>query len=253
MKPPDELLVVASTDAEREELVRPLERAGYAVRALVGPVDAPEAVGRSNPIAQVIDLAVTDRAGMPLWAALRRGRRRRVPTLIVTRGGADAADVDATFPRQVDDCIVAPFRAPELLYRVQRLLRPSARPAGEARRVRMGELEVDLTRREASLGGRPVSLGPTELGLLLALARQPEVVQGPDELVAAAGLRSGSVEGGRQTLRTTVSRLRHKLEQDPQQPRYLHSVRRGGYMLGVKGVRRGADVVLQESTERPPE
>jgi two-component system KDP operon response regulator KdpE len=227
------ILIVAATPELLTAISAPLSAAGYPVQALLGPIAARDAMVRPPPVVQVLDAEAREPGGTPLWAAFRRGRRRRIPTLLVTH--YQDGDDDSAFPRIPDDCIVAPFRPAELLYRVERLIRQSARPVGATRPVRLGELEIDLARRAATLGGVPVALGPAELGVLLALARQPNVVHAANDLVVEAGLKSTTPEAGRQTLRTAISRLRHKLESDPAHPRYVHSVRRGGYLLGLRG------------------
>jgi two-component system, OmpR family, alkaline phosphatase synthesis response regulator PhoP len=93
--------------------------------------------------------------------------------------------------------------------------------------LRFGDLTVDTARREARLGGGAVALTAMEFDLLATLASEPGVVFGRDRLLEK--LWGGDYFGSDHVIDVHVANVRKKLGDDPQDPRYVQTVRGVGY------------------------
>jgi DNA-binding response OmpR family regulator len=179
----------------------------------------------------VLDLMLGDGNGLELLDRIRAadGLATRVDpdlAVIVLTGRAGEADRVRSFARGADDHLCKPFLYPELLGRIQALLR---RAEGRRRRgvLRVGELSVDPLTRAVRLGDVPVELSAKEFALLRALAEEPTRVYGKHELLRDVwGYRS---MGNTRTLDAHASRLRKKLRGSPRD--WVLNVRGVGYRL----------------------
>jgi DNA-binding response OmpR family regulator len=129
-----------------------------------------------------------------------------------------------------DDYVIKPFSPRELVARVRAVLRRVQHtPAQEAAppTIRRGPLLVDLRRHEVRLAGTEVPLTPSEFDLLLVLAREPGRVFSRQELLQRAF--GFDYDGLERTVDVHVMNLRRKLEPDPANPRFLHTVYGVGY------------------------
>jgi two-component system, OmpR family, KDP operon response regulator KdpE len=172
---------------------------------------------RDNPAVVLLDLGLPDVDGIDLCRELRSWSS--VPIIVVTADGADERKV-AALDEGADDYVTKPFSTPELLARVRVALR-HRRAAGLVDRtvIDVGDLRIDLARREVSVGGRYVELAPKEFALLALLARHAgrvlthrailEDVWGPDAVRET------------QHLRVYAGMLRKKLGDDPSRPRLV--------------------------------
>lgn len=153
-----------------------------------------------------------------------------VPVIMVTARAREEEKLRG-FEVGADDYITKPFSAKELLARVQSVLRRSRVPGSSPARVRLGAIEIDLAAQQVTDDGTPVHLSPTELRLLMTLARHP------DRVVPHADLLS-EVWGAEYRdevdyLRTYIRYLRRKLEPVPAHPRFLITVPGIGYRLAT--------------------
>jgi DNA-binding response OmpR family regulator len=177
-------------------------------------------------------LVVLD-VGLPVldgWAVLSRIRDlSEVPVLMLTSHDAEADKVRG-LRAGADDYVTKPFGNAELLARAQALLRRAGhvRPA-EHRAPQVyddGLLHVGRSGGEVSIGGRSVSLTPTEFRLLTALVAHPDQVLSPEQLLARAWRDPAGI--GPDRVKFTVMRLRRKLGQRRAGPP-IEAVRGFGY------------------------
>jgi two-component system, OmpR family, KDP operon response regulator KdpE len=180
-----------------------------------------------------LDLVLLD-IGLPVLDGLEVCRRIRefstVPIIMLTARAAEADKV-AGLDAGADDYLTKPFGPPELQARVRAALRRgryAAAPAGEPV-FRHDDLTIDFTRCEVRRDGEPVALTPTEYKLLVHLARHAGRVLLPDELLAAVWGPEYREET--QHVRLYVSRLRRKIERDPEQPRHVLTRPGIGYLF----------------------
>ena len=132
-----------------------------------------------------------------------------------------------------DDFVAKPFDPTELLARVGAVLR-RARPTGavgESQPVlRLGEVELDAARLKVRTGpGRESDLTPTETKLLHCLMRNAGRVLTRDALISQVW--DYDYDGNNNTVDVYIRRLRQKVEPDPNDPRYIRTVRGAGYVF----------------------
>lgn len=169
----------------------------------------------------VLDLMLPELNGYEVLRELRR-RSTELPVLLLSAKGAEADKVMG-LDLGADDYVTKPFSLQELLARVKAQLRRRDR-----RKVtRFGTVEVDLETQQVRRGGNPVPFTPQEFRLLLALLDSRGRTLTREQLLDLAwGL---GYEGTARTVDTFMRQLRVKLEEDPEDPRHLLTVRGMGY------------------------
>lgn len=172
--------------------------------------------------AAVVDLGLPDGDGMTVCRAARGAGD---PAIIVLTARADESSAVASLDAGADDYIIKPFRARELISRLQAILR---RRGGAIRRL--GALELDVRAAQVRCGGSLLLLTAQEYRLLLFFASHPGQLLTRDKLLAALWDQGGSFVNDN-TLTVTVKRLREKLSA-PGAPQIV-TVRGMGYRLEV--------------------
>lgn len=178
------------------------------------------------------DLVILDvmMPGMDGWEVCARMRELAdVPILMLTAKSSEG-DKLRGFRLGVDDYITKPFSLAELAARTRAVLTRTAVLREEANSIyQVGRVRVDMRKREAHLAEELITLTPTEFRLLAALARRAGQAVSQSDLVTEVwgGLRQ---EGG-SALRRYIWFLRQKIEEDPDQPSHLVTVRGFGYRL----------------------
>lgn len=97
--------------------------------------------------------------------------------------------------------------------------------------IRIGPLEIEPARRRVTVAGRPIELSSAQYKLLTVLARRPNVVHSPEQLAREVCGYNCATDEARELIKSSVHRLRSKIEVDPKAPTLLLSVRGAGYML----------------------
>ncbi len=177
----------------------------------------------------LVDLGLPDGSGFEVLRAVRAAGD--APVILLT--GAEA-EVDRVlgFELGTDDYVTKPFYPRELQGRIRSVLRRSSGPRSEAGdgAVTVGDLVLHRHRAEVEVDGRRAVLAPMELRLLEHLMANPDVLIGRDELLRAVW-RSSPHHHDPSTVTVHVRRLRAKIEDDPDEPRRLVTVRGHGYRL----------------------
>ncbi len=226
----DALILVVEDDARlRALLARYLGERGFRVTAAENAAQARERLRFLQPDLVVLDVMMPGETGLTLTESLR-AEGFTVPVLLLTARGAPE-DRIAGFEAGADDYLPKPFDARELELRIRALLRrapppapPAEPPAGP---LTLGTLVFDPARAELRGPAGPIRLTGGEAALMSALARTPNEVLSREEIAAALGMD----EAGERAIDVQVTRLRRKLEADPREPRFLHTVRGRGYVL----------------------
>jgi two-component system KDP operon response regulator KdpE len=222
---PLKVLVVDDEPAIRRFLRTSLTAQGYQVTEAENGTTALDSLRRNTIDILVLDLGLPDIDGLDIIERLR-GQGFAVPIVVLSSrvdeiGKVKALDLGA------DDYVTKPFGIDELLARVRAALRHRLQQEGERPIFRCGELSVDLVRRIVTLGGQEVKLSPREYDLLrLFVAHAGKVLTHRFILREIWG-----GEGEVQYLRVYIRALRHKIESNPEQPRYILTEQGVGYRM----------------------
>ena len=207
-----------------------LEREGYDVSVAPTGVEGLEMAKQSDPDLIILDLMLPAMSGFTVLQRLR-DEGRDAPVLIMTALGTEEEKLRG-FGLGADDYVVKPCGLLEILARVRALLKRSTGGPGAVRsEVQVGDLTIDFGARVVRRDRDEIALRPKEFDLLAALVRhRGRVVSRADLLREVWGYAAGTES---RTVETHLAALRERLGDDPQAPRYIVTVRRAGYRLGV--------------------
>jgi two-component system response regulator RegX3 len=221
------ILIVEDEPAIAEAVEYALRAEGFEVEAVDNGNTALEQA-RARPYdLLVLDLMLPGLSGVEVCRRLRD--ESPVPILMLT---AKDGELDRVLGLEVgaDDYVSKPFSVPELVARVRALLRRRELDTRAAiAKLRVGDLELDLSKHEARVGDEQVPLTAFELKLLALLAGEPERVFSRREIMRH--LWDSSFVGDERACDLHVSNIRRKLERDPARPERLVTVRGVGYKL----------------------
>lgn len=205
-----------------------LRRHGYLVERARDGDTALDMAETLVPDLIVLDLMLPGMDGWEICRRIRQYRKTRdVPILMLT-ARRDERDVVAGLELGADDYMKKPFSMNELMARVKALLRRTARKAPEEKHIVEGPLEWDVGAGMFRLEGEVLDLSPTEYRLLEELVlRRGKVVLREELLYKVWGYYGGDSR----TVDVHISRLRRKVEEDPEHPLLVHTIRGRGYCL----------------------
>ena len=204
-----------------------LSNAGFRPVVTADPQEAPLLMAEERPGLVLLDLVLPECDGVELMGDLLAVSR--VPVVFLSVYGRDEV-IARALEEGATDYIVKPFSPTELVARVRAALRRFEEPrGGEAAPFVLGELAIDYERRRATLAGEPVDLTPTEYDLLAELAAEAGRVVPHDRLLRRVW--SPGRPGNMRVLRTHLMRLRRKLGEDGDNPRYIFAEPRVGYWM----------------------
>jgi two-component system phosphate regulon response regulator PhoB len=202
-----------------------LENQGFAVDTVARGDEAEIKLREGLPDLVILDWMLPGTSGIEICRRLRaRPGSERLPILMLTARGEETERVRG-LATGADDYVVKPFSVPELMARVNALLR-RAKPGAVASMLKAGDLELDREKRRVHRGGRELALGPTEFRLLEFLMSSPGRVFSREQLLDGVWGRDVYVD--ERTVDVHVGRLRKALnrgrERDP-----IRTVRGSGY------------------------
>jgi DNA-binding response OmpR family regulator len=230
--PSAHILLVDDDALLRRSLVLNLEEAGYRASASATAEEALVLAARDRPDLVLLDIGLP---GMDGLDALRHFQSRiGVPVIFLT---ARRRELDEVLGLQLgaDDYITKPFDKDVLLARIKTVLRRVAHteapvPARkEEGPLVVGDLVIDTAAHSVTVAGQPVELTPLEFDLLHVLAENAGHVLSVDDLLNRVW--GEEYVGQPQVVYVHIHWLRERLEEDPQDPRRIATVRGVGYKL----------------------
>jgi two-component system, OmpR family, KDP operon response regulator KdpE len=218
------ILVVDDEPQILRALQMKLRSEGYEVDTAGTAAEALASAAARVPEAVILDVLLPDGHGTDVCRELRQWSG--APVLMLSAVG-DETEKIAALDAGADDYVTKPFSVDELLARLRAALRRTA-PTGKSL-LEIGELRIDLAKRLVTVGGRAVSLTPTEYDLLRVLARNEGKLMTHPAILREVWGPAYREESN--YLHVYVSHLRRKLEPDPARPRYLLTQPGVGYRL----------------------
>jgi two-component system, OmpR family, response regulator MtrA len=219
------VLLVEDDPGARQGLELAMRRLGYQVRPAETGEAALEGIGQSAVDVVVLDVMLPGLDGFEVCRRLRRGCD--VPVIMLTARGDDF-DIVGGLEAGADDYVVKPVEPRVLDARIRAVLRRLARVGSPVETH--SELVIDRGSLTVLLRGRPISLTPTELRLLLVLSGSPRQVFSRQQLLEHVW--EHDYLGDSRLVDACVQRLRAKIETDTSEPCYIQTVRGFGYRFG---------------------
>jgi DNA-binding response OmpR family regulator len=222
------VLIVEDDREVRETVAEYLGSHGYEVREAADGAAMRKLLGDGIPELVLLDVRLPGEDGLSLARWLRE--RHEVCIIMVTAAG-EVIDRVVGLEVGADDYIGKPFDLRELLARVKSVLRRSATPKNTAsRRVLFGNCQLDLDRHQLlGAGGEDIALTAMEFDLLRAFAEHPNRVLSRDQLLTLT--RNREWEPFDRSIDIRIARLRRKIEDDPDNPKTIKTIRGSGYIF----------------------
>jgi two-component system alkaline phosphatase synthesis response regulator PhoP len=203
-----------------------LTNEGYDVEAVVDGATGLDRAAHGAFDLVVLDLMLPRMSGLEVCRELRR-RGKDVAILMLT-AKSQLTDRVAGLKLGADDYLTKPFEPPELLARIEALLRRTQKKdLAPLASFQFDDIDIDFERNHVTRAGAPVSLASKELELLRYLINRRGTVVSREELLEGVWEYQPGVSS--RTIDVHVAWLRQKLESNPQSPRHIHTVRGVGY------------------------
>ncbi len=220
------ILVIDDEDTIREVVRRYLEREGFAVKEAADGYEALDIIGLAPPTLIVLDLMLPGIDGLTLTQHLRQDHQ--IPIIMLTAKG-ESSDRIRGLDLGADDYITKPFNPQEVVSRVRAVLRRTGSTPEpiSPQPIQVGRLDIDPIARNLDVDGQSISLTAKEFDLLLYFAQHPQQVFTRSQLLAHIWGDELYIDPS--TVTVHIRRLREKIEVNPSQPQYIHTVWGVGY------------------------
>jgi DNA-binding response OmpR family regulator len=217
----EEILLIEDDPQMQSLIVDYLQNYGFRVTALADPREALERFAREGErySAVILDLMLPGMDGFDVGKRIKE--MADIPVIISSARG-DIGNKIHGFEIGADDYLAKPYEPRELVLRLEALLR-RYRKSG---RYQVGDFLIDESSRELEVEGYPVELTRIEYDIFLYLLKHRGKVLSREQIIHAAGLPADTKN---RTVDMHISNIRHKIGDDPKDPRYIKSVWGIGY------------------------
>lgn len=203
-----------------------LRTEGYEVKSASGQKDALQLVRAENFDLVLLDVSLSDGNGFAVCKAMKL--EYSIPIIFLTASSDEYSTVTG-FELGADDYIAKPFRPRELVTRIKNILRLTG---GNGSVIRLGNVTVDTVKGIASKDGKDLYLSALEYRLLLVFINNRGIVLTRTKLLESIWDIAGEFVNDN-TLTVYIKRLREKIEEDPQNPEIIKTIRGLGYKVEV--------------------
>lgn len=221
----NELLLVEDDIALTHYLCDFLGSEGFSVEHACGQTEAMAMLSKKKFDCVLLDISLTDGSGFAICSHIRAGSD--MPVIFLTASGDEACTV-AGFEMGADDYISKPFRPRELVARIHNAIR---KKGSRSQELRCGSISVDTARGKVTKNGEEIFLSALEYRLLLVFVSNKGKLLSRDRLIEELWATSGEFVSDN-TLTVYIKRLREKIEDSPQSPEIIKTVRGLGYKAG---------------------
>ncbi|MBR1898593.1 MAG: response regulator transcription factor [Oscillospiraceae bacterium] len=201
-----------------------LEAEGFAVKTASGQTKALELAAQGQFDLVLLDVSLADGNGFAVCKAIKA--EYGLPVIFLTASGDEFSTVTG-FELGADDYIAKPFRPRELISRIRNVLRLTGGSKGI---ITLGNVTVDTVRGTAAKSGQELFLSALEYRLLLTFLNHRGAVLTRTALLESIWDAAGEFVSDN-TLTVYIKRLREKIEDDPQDPKLIRTVRGMGYRV----------------------
>lgn len=201
-----------------------LENEGFSVQNAATQKDALALAARESFDLALLDISLAEGSGFAVCAALKQ--QYDLPVIFLTASGDEYSTVTG-FSLGAEDYIAKPFRPRELVMRIKNVLRLTK---GKSSVVQLGQVEVDTVKGAAFKQNRDLGLSALEYRLLLVFLNNRGITLTRTQLLEAIWDIAGEFVNDN-TLTVYIKRLRDKIEDDPQNPQIIKTVRGIGYKV----------------------
>jgi DNA-binding response OmpR family regulator len=220
----NERILIVEDEEKISNIVKSyLDREGFTVSVVSTGQKAMEMMHRGYDLV-ILDLLLPDMDGESVCTEIRRFSD--IPIVMLTAKSSEDERVRG-LGLGADDYVVKPFSPRELVARVKAHLRRVQKKDGQVLSFSGGLLKINIPSMEVSKGGEKVPLTKTEFNVLLYLAQRPEVVISRSQMIQ--NVLGYEFEGYDRVIDAHIKNIRHKIEEDPQEPLFIRTVYGAGY------------------------
>jgi DNA-binding response OmpR family regulator len=219
------ILIIDDDTKLNQLLVDFLQEFGFKVVTETRPEEGLKKLKQEAPDLIILDVMLPGMSGFEVCKTIRQSNT--VPIIMLTARGM-VTDKVVGLELGADDYLPKPFEPRELVARIQSVLRRT-HGMEESRVKRFGRLEIDFPKRIAKMDGEIVDLTTNEFAALALLVRNRGKVLNRDQILGE--LRGIESDAFNRSVDITMSRLRHKLHDDPKNPSFIKTVWATGYVF----------------------
>lgn len=224
------ILIVEDDKPIRNFICASLSTQGYRYLEAASGNEALSLFTSYKPDLIILDLGLPDMDGLEIISTIRQWSQ--TPIIVVSARGQEREKVNA-LDRGADDYLTKPFGMAELLARLRVALRHFERvilqESDNPHQFRIGELEIDFSKRMVTLENEEVHLTPIEYRIMALMSRHAGKVLTHNFIVKE--IWGPAIGNETQSLRVFMANIRRKIEKDPTQPRYILTEVGVGYRL----------------------
>ena len=218
------ILLVEDDKTIVSNLTEFLYKEGFDIKSTSGQSGALALLDTARFDLVLLDISLSDGSGYTVCKAVKADYH--IPVIFLTASGDEYSTV-AGFDLGADDYIPKPFRPRELVSRIKNILRLTGNVGSV---IKLGEVDVDTVKGTASKNGKDLYLSALEYRLLLVFINNRGIVLSRNKLLESIWDIAGEFVNDN-TLTVYIKRLREKIEEDPQNPTIIKTVRGLGYKV----------------------
>ena len=221
------ILIVEDDDAMREAVGLGLKSNGFEVCAVANGLDVIPAMEKHQPDLVLLDIQLPGRNGIDVCRDIREFSM--IPIIILS-AKSEEEDMIEGLKAGADDYETKPYPLPVLAMKIEKRLKTSNIQTTEKLIVNIGDVVMDTRSHEVRKGEKKISLTPLEFKLLYILAANPNKVFTREQLLEQVW--EYTYKADTRLVNVHVQRLRSKIEDDPENPKLVLTVRGWGYKAG---------------------
>jgi len=221
------MILVVDDNASVRTLVRDyLTEEGFRVQTANNGQNALYIARREKPDLILLDIMMPEMGG---YEFMRTYRKEQSTPIILLTARLEESDKVLGLELGADDYITKPFGMREMVARIHAVLRRAGMEPQTPEKLSVGDITLDRTTHEVTVGERQVDLTPSEFDMLALFMESPGRVYSRMDLLEK--LQGSAFEGAERTIDVHVRNLRAKVEPDPAQPEYIETVFGVGYRM----------------------